>query len=229
MPKRTIFSSKANDARSLMSPSLGLPSKIILLLIFLAILATVLSFFLYGARQVLFPQKYRKIVREEAMSYNFDPLMIAALIINESRFGPKKLGLRGEVGMMQVMPTTISELERLKRLVPGQYTAPDLKDPDLNVKIGTAYLKWLQERIMKNEERKVKIDKWFDGDPIIVMLHSYNAGPTFVLNTLDNTETLKEYEDAVKTKRATTDKYAKDVKSIFKKLQWLNFLFPYYS
>lgn len=195
--------------------------------LFLLILGTGAVSFL-GLREALFPSAYREMVKQEAEANDFDPLFIAALIYTESRFGPNKIAAKGEVGLMQIRPSTLKELERKKIIKIGQYTRNDLKDPMINVFVGTAYLKKLELRVLSTSFRKSKIEEWYDGDLRPVLLHSYNAGPTFILqNLLDSSNSINDYQKALLAQRPTTVKYGVDVLSTYNKLQWIDWIVPY--
>lgn len=182
---------------------------------------------LLGVRELLFPKAYRSIIYHEAQSAHIDPFLLAAVSYTESHFGPMKRGTKGEIGLMQIRPATIFELEREKALSQNQFSKKDLTDPKSNVFIGAAYLQLLQKRLLSITLRKEKIQKWFNGDPTLVVLHSYNAGPTLVLQFLDQATTKKQYEELLLQHRPTTVQYGKNVTSVYKKLKWLNFMLSY--
>jgi soluble lytic murein transglycosylase-like protein len=72
------------------------------------------------------------------------PTFVLAVIEVESRFDPFAVSPRGALGLMQVMPATGAEVAR-RRGLPwrGPHT---LFDPELNVRIGVAYLRELVDR-----------------------------------------------------------------------------------
>lgn len=91
--------------------------------------------------------------------HGLDPLLLLAVIDQESRYDPAARGPRGSLGLMQVRPFVAKEVAgRLG--IPWEGPAT-LADPVLNVRIGAAYL--AEMRRMYAEER--------------LALAAYNMGP----------------------------------------------------
>jgi soluble lytic murein transglycosylase-like protein len=86
------------------------------------------------------------IVRDAAL-YGIDPNLVLAVIHIESRGNTYALSPVGAMGLMQIMPSTGEELAaRLDIPWSGSQT---LFDPLLNVRMGIAYLKQLENRYGK--------------------------------------------------------------------------------
>ena len=83
------------------------------------------------------------IVRE-AKIHNIDPNLVLAVIHIESRGNTFALSPVGAMGMMQIMPPTGEELAT-KLDIPWR-GAQTLFDPQVNVRMGVAYLKQLESR-----------------------------------------------------------------------------------
>jgi soluble lytic murein transglycosylase-like protein len=83
------------------------------------------------------------IVRE-AKTYGIDPNLVLAVIHIESRGNTFALSPVGAMGMMQIMPPTGEELAE-KLDIPWR-GAQTLFDPQVNVRMGVAYLKQLESR-----------------------------------------------------------------------------------
>lgn len=94
---------------------------------------------------------FGEAIRSAADRHGLDALLIAAVIEAESSFDPKAISRQGAMGLMQVMPTTLPELDE-----------EELRDPQINIEQGTRYLRALIER--------------FEGD-LELALAAYNAGP----------------------------------------------------
>jgi soluble lytic murein transglycosylase len=97
------------------------------------------------------PKKYRRqalplteTIIAEAQKYDFDPVFIMAVIKTESAFNPKARGTSGEIGLMQLKPTTASEIA--KRFKLSWHGPSTLENPVENVKIGIAYFSELRTK-----------------------------------------------------------------------------------
>jgi len=112
----------------------------------------------------------------ELAAHTSDPLrpyevtddIIDAVIFIESSGNPNAVGKKGERGLMQIMPDTWQETTLLSF---GREISFDRAfEPELNVRVGTAYLEQIAERIIERE------DEW--RAPFVeILLASYNAGP----------------------------------------------------
>ena len=106
----------------------------------------------YRLIKYIFPLSYIKLI--EKNSNNLDPLMVISLIRQESAFNPDATSRVGARGLMQLMPATAKRFNKKVKV-------KHLNNPEINISIGTKYLKQLLER--------------FDGN-LIYTLASYNAG-----------------------------------------------------
>ena len=86
-----------------------------------------------------FPMPFRDAVVKRAQSISLDPAYVYGLIRQESRFIMDARSGVGASGLMQVMPTTARETAR--RLGMVGFTADQITDRDVNIAIGTGYLK----------------------------------------------------------------------------------------
>jgi len=87
-----------------------------------------------------FPQ----VLLAESQSAGIDFRIIMAIIDKESQFNPRAIGKSGEVGLMQVMPSTAATIAKdlgLKWLPPSHNDLGTLGDPRLNIRIGISYLR----------------------------------------------------------------------------------------
>ncbi len=108
-----------------------------------------------------------EIIVNESEQAGYDPLFVAAVIRSESMFHHGATSTRGAKGLMQLMPATgryISEREKI-----ALRRTEDLNDPATNIRIGIAYLKYLDRKFNGNRER---------------VLIAYNWGPTNVALSL---------------------------------------------
>ncbi|MEW8979578.1 MAG: lytic transglycosylase domain-containing protein [Symbiobacterium sp.] len=83
----------------------------------------------------LAPEKYRMLVVETAERHGVDPRLVAAVITVESRWDPDAVGAHGELGLMQILPSTGEWLADVMDL--NEY---DLSDPETSLEMGTFYL-----------------------------------------------------------------------------------------
>src|SRR4030042_1370601 len=95
-------------------------------------------------------RSYHSIILEAGDRYDVDPALIKAVIMAESGYDPMAGSKKGALGLMQLMPNTVDELD-----------VEDPFNPVHNVNAGVRYLKGLL-----NE---------FEGD-IELALAAYNAG-----------------------------------------------------
>ncbi len=109
------------------------------------------------------PLRHEDIIRQQAAQKDVPADLIAAVIYAESRFRDQT-SHAGARGLMQITPSTAKLIEKLSG---GQtFKFEDLSDPDINIRYGTFYLRYL-------------IDKF--GDNEVAALAAYNAGETNVI------------------------------------------------
>jgi soluble lytic murein transglycosylase len=113
---------------------------------------------------------------EEATKHNLDPYFVMAVISGESSFNPVAIGPVGEIGLMQIRPTTGAWVAKINKLKwNGEKT---LRDPVENIKLGTAYLAWLREKFNRQSQ---------------LYLAAYNMGAKSVKRALDRNIRPKDY------------------------------------
>lgn len=101
-----------------------------------------------------------KVILEESAKHKLDPLLVIALIRQESRFRPRISSHKSALGLMQIKESTAKEVA--KKLNWRSFSREDLLDPIKNVKLGINYL--------------AKLKKQFRNDKIL-FLTAYNNGP----------------------------------------------------
>jgi len=111
--------------------------------------------------KVVYPFPYREMVVREAREWGVDPIMMAAIIRQESAFKADIRSSAGAVGLMQVMPPTGKELAR--RHGPEGFAEVNLEAPEVNLHLGAAFFRDMSRR--------------YDDD-LPLVLSAYNAGPT---------------------------------------------------
>lgn len=111
--------------------------------------------------RVVYPFPYRQMVVREAAEWGVDPIMLAAIIRQESAFKADIRSGAGAVGLMQVMPPTGRELARAHG--PENFQEESLTTPEVNLHLGAAFF--------------VEMNRRYKGD-LPLVLSAYNAGPT---------------------------------------------------
>ena len=103
-----------------------------------------------------------------------DPFLLSAVIRQESRFQPDILSSAGAVGLMQLMPRTAAEVAR-KEKMPKPHRR-DLLRPDVNIRLGAAYLSRLLKgyggdyfrAVAAYNSGEAAVERWWkpsNGDP----------------------------------------------------------------
>ncbi|MBF2027269.1 MAG: transglycosylase SLT domain-containing protein [Oscillatoriales cyanobacterium C42_A2020_001] len=110
-----------------------------------------------GYWYALYPFPYLESIESWSQERQLNPLLVTALIRQESRFMPEITSSAGAKGLMQVMPETgewIAKQIKIKEF--------DLTNPEDNIKLGTWYLDYTHEEYANNS---------------MLAVASYNAGP----------------------------------------------------
>ncbi|MBN1202195.1 MAG: tetratricopeptide repeat protein [Anaerolineae bacterium] len=107
-----------------------------------------------------YPVYYQELVIPACNTYDLDPLLIFALIRQESLFEGYATSYAAAQGLMQIIPDTGA-------WIAGQLAWPDYQNSDVyrpyvNVEFGTYYLRWILDQV--------------DGLPYVA-LAGYNGGP----------------------------------------------------
>jgi soluble lytic murein transglycosylase len=116
----------------------------------------------YNDLKIRFPLPFYDEVLTHAQSKQLSFAYVYAIIRQESAFQSDARSVSGALGLMQLMPNTAKEVAR-KHKIRLKNLEEDLLMPELNITLGTAYL-----REMLNK---------FDGNHLLATV-AYNAGPT---------------------------------------------------
>ena len=120
--------------------------------------------------KLMYPAGYSEFVNTYAAENGIDPLLIYALIREESRFNEEAISIAGAIGLMQIMPQTAATI--MNDTYGGRDT---LFSPELNIALGTRFFAELLKRYKGN---------------FILALAGYNAGPHIVSKWLEDREGL---------------------------------------
>jgi soluble lytic murein transglycosylase len=120
-------------------------------------------------KEFTLPLQHDDIIRQQAAEKNLDPSLIAAVIYAESRF-QDQTSEAGARGLMQITPDTARVIERLSGGT--TFVTSDLSDPEINIRYGSYYLRYLLKRYDGNEVAALaayhagsgNVDRWGGAD-----------------------------------------------------------------
>ena len=121
--------------------------------------------------RIYYHLEYTDYIQESADRYQVNPYFIAAMAKCESDFDANATSSAGAVGVMQMMPETAQEVANLGLVDSIKYSPQNLKDPEVNINYGAAYLRYLVERyhemnpaIAAYNAGMGNVDKWLSED-----------------------------------------------------------------
>jgi soluble lytic murein transglycosylase len=153
--------------------------------------------------EITLPLRHDDVIRQQAADKDLDPALIAAVIYEESKFREGQKSSAGARGLMQITPHTADLIAHLSGGT--QFVTGDLADPDINIRYGSYYLRYLLDRYAGNE---------------VAALAAYNAGTGNVdrwggadlrLQAVGFPETRVYVEDVLERRDEYRDKYARDL------------------
>ena len=106
----------------------------------------------------VYPFPYADLIQSWSAQRQLNPLLVLALIRQESRFMPKIRSVAGAAGLMQVMPDTAKWIKDREPTI----TSYEITDPTDNINLGTWYLDYTHRE--------------YDNHSMFAIA-SYNAGP----------------------------------------------------
>jgi len=110
-------------------------------------------------REYLYPLGYWETVRAAAGAHGVDPLLVLAVIRQESHFEPEAVSSAGARGLMQLLPATARQVASADGAAPpGE---PALEDVGTNIDLGTRLL--------------ARLLRQYDGS-MVKALAAYNGG-----------------------------------------------------
>lgn len=137
--------------------------------------------------QYSYPLAYADLVTDEVSTNGkVDPMMVHALIKQESRYQKDIVSKAGAIGLMQLMPYTAKALARQMNIKPPR--PYDLMQAPMNIKLGVRYM----ERVFGNFKNNM-----------IQAIASYNAGPVAVKSwikkwgEIDDPDTADEFIEKI--------------------------------
>lgn len=115
-----------------------------------------------------FPQAHDQIVFQAAETHQVSPLLIFAVMRQESAFRTQALSGASAHGLMQIIPVTAHRIAQARNLTPP--SDAELTRPEINIDLAAWYLAQLLQQ--------------FDGN-VALAAASYNAGPQAVFSWLE--------------------------------------------
>ena len=177
------------------------------LLALLAVVAGIIALpFALGApevvRKAVYPLRYEETIRQTSRENGLEPAFVAGVIHTESRFRPDAESSQEAYGLMQMLPATAEFVQRRSGI------EGDFRDPRTNIRLGTWYLGYLDERY-KGDER--------------LMLAAYNSGEGTVdawiseegfdiAKDIPFKETREYVERALEARQRYEDLYGRDLR-----------------
>lgn len=150
--------------------------------------------------EVAYPRAFRDLIERHCKSPGIEPDLLQALMREESALDPRALSWAGALGLTQLMPYTAKAVGR--RIGLKHLTTQQILDPDINIRIGSAYLGELVKRFdgvyeyalagynagggavsrWRRERPDLELDEWVEEIPIAEtrgyvkrVLRSYNT------------------------------------------------------
>jgi soluble lytic murein transglycosylase-like protein len=150
--------------------------------------------FVIERTRALLPEKYKaqaahiaQVLIDEANLHQMDPVFLMALISHESGFNPETIGSHGEVGLMQIKPSTARSITRAstaKSVSLDRYREL-LANPYFNIRCGARYLSQLRVSFRNRHS---------------LYLSAYNMGPHHLRQRLQENISPRQYSDKVLAK-----------------------------
>ncbi len=121
--------------------------------------------------------KWAQTIESSAQKHGLPTSLVLGVITVESAFRSRVVSIAGAVGLMQVMPRTGEEwAHNLGIKWQGRRS---LQDPLTNIRLGTAYLKWLLKRFGGN--RDLALASYCHGPGLIRRFVNAGAVPKYRL------------------------------------------------
>ena len=111
-------------------------------------------------QELLYPRYFYEYIREDAQKYDADPVLVLAIMREESRFNPRAKSVAAARGLLQFILTTALQIGRDVGLT--ELSSDDLYDPRIVIQLGAKYIGDLMEDFGSDRYKAAS---------------AYNAGP----------------------------------------------------
>jgi len=156
-------------------------------------------------QRLAYPVLYQSLVTEYARHWDLDPLLMMAIVRQESLFNPVARSSAGALGLAQIMPETGEWIA--SQIGPEDYREELLLRPNLNLK----YSAWYYELLLNLYDRD-----W------VAALVAYNAGPGNLKSWTDG-QAIEDHDLFVET--LPSDQAQLYVQQIYQHYAWYRRLY----
>jgi soluble lytic murein transglycosylase len=175
-----------------------------LLLALLLLVLVVLPFVLKApetVRRITHPLKYEETIQSAAQENGVEPALVAAVILKESRFNPEVESSRGAYGLMQIQPETARFISERSGI------GSDYRYPKANIRMGTWYLGYLQDRY--HEDERLVLAAYNSGEG---QVDAWHTDENFDINhDIPFKETQEYVENVLEARDTYVELYGRDL------------------
>lgn len=144
--------------------------------------------------RILFPQAYWPTIKSESEKNGLDPYMVASLIRQETEFNPAAISNKSAYGLMQLLPSVGRSMAKEEGV--RHFETNDLLNPDMNIRLGTRYLRQTLDKF--NSQPEYTFAAYNAGDNRVTDWQSigHYSGMDEFVESIPFTET-REYVQAI--------------------------------
>ena len=180
--------------------------KLLIVIILILIVIVFLGIFKDKILKIIYPKTFKEYVSIYSEEYNIDENLIYALMKAESNFKSKAVSNRGAIGVMQLMEETALDVAKKAKIdIDENNLEQELLKPEVNIKIGTIYIKTLLNQYQNVE----------------VTLAAYNAGIGTVNTWIEEGTIKKDGSDIENIPYKETNQYVRKILRDYKIYEYL--------
>lgn len=180
--------------------------KLLIVIILILIVIVFLGVFKDKILKIIYPKTFKEYVSIYSEEYNIDENLIYALMKAESNFKSKAVSNRGAIGVMQLMEETALDVSKKAKIdIDENNLEQELLKPEVNIKIGTIYIKTLLNQYQNVE----------------VALAAYNAGIGTVNTWIEEGIIKKDGSDIENIPYKETNQYVRKILRDYKIYEYL--------
>jgi len=176
---------------------------ILIIAVFILLIIIVLNSIIVVLK-IIYPIKYKEYVNKYSEEYRIEPYLVFSIIKAESGFDPQAVSSKDARGLMQITKSTGNWAAYKMGL--EEYTFESLHDPEMNIRIGCWYIRWLKNYFNENND---------------LVIAAYNSGSGNVSGWLKDKSLSRTGNSLEKIPFKETERFLKKVKSnysMYKKL-----------